>query len=91
MHARVSKAVFPLIALAWVSGSQAATVAGTVTSTLILTSSCQVNGAAATGGMSFGALNFGTANSLFTEADGQVLGGGGARYRSCARRVLRRR
>ncbi|MGB3127929.1 MAG: spore coat protein U domain-containing protein [Pseudomonas sp.] len=77
MHALVSKAVFPLIALAWVSGAQAATVAGTVSATLILTSSCQVNGAAATGGMSFGNLNFGTANSLFTEADGQVLGGGG--------------
>ena len=75
MHALVSKAVFPLLALAWVSGSQAATVAGTVTATLVLTSSCLVNGAAATGGMSFGALNFGTANSLFTEADGQVLGG----------------
>ncbi|NVZ71175.1 Csu type fimbrial protein [Pseudomonas costantinii] len=78
MHALVSKAVFPLMALAWVSGAQAATVAGTVSSTLILTSSCQVNGAAATGGMSFGTLNFGTANSLFTEADAQVLGGGGS-------------
>lgn len=77
MHALVSKAVFPLIALVWVSGAQAATVAGTVSATLVLTSSCQVNGAAATGGMSFGNLNFGTANSLFTEADGQVLGGGG--------------
>ncbi|AZF64788.1 MULTISPECIES: spore coat U domain-containing protein [Pseudomonas] len=77
MHALVSKAVFPLMALVWVSGTQAATVAGTVTATLVLTSSCQVNGAAATGGMSFGNLNFGTANSLFTEADGQVLGGGG--------------
>ena len=29
MHAFVSKAVFPLLALAWVSGAQAATVAGT--------------------------------------------------------------
>ncbi|ROM34353.1 spore coat protein [Pseudomonas poae] len=77
MHALVSKAVFPLMALAWVSGAQAATVAGTVTSTLVLTSSCLVNGAAATGGMSFGTLNFGTANSLFTQATGQVLGGGG--------------
>mgnify|MGYP001669458417 FL=1 len=77
MHALIAKAVFPLMALAWVSGAQAATVAGTVSATLVLTSSCQVNGAAATGGMSFGNLNFGTANSLFTEADGQVLGGGG--------------
>lgn len=77
MHALVSKAVFPLLALAWVSGSHAATVAGTVTATLVLTSSCQVNGSAATGGMSFGTLNFGTSNSLFTEASGQVLGGGG--------------
>lgn len=77
MHALVSKAVFPLMALAWVSGSQAATVAGTVTASLTLTSSCQVNGAAAVGGMSFGNLDFGTDNSLFTEANGQVLGGGG--------------
>ncbi|MGU9855610.1 Csu type fimbrial protein [Pseudomonas sp. LF245] len=77
MHALVSKAVFPLLALAWVSGSQAATVAGTIGATLVLTSSCQVNGAAATGGMSFGALTFGASNSLFTESSGQVLGGGG--------------
>ncbi|MCF5722378.1 spore coat U domain-containing protein [Pseudomonas syringae] len=77
MHALVSKAVFPLMALAWVSGSHAATVAGTVNATLVLTSSCQINGSAATGGMSFGDLTFGTANSLFTESSGQVLGGGG--------------
>ncbi len=77
MHALVSKAVFPLMALVWVSGAQAATVAGTVTASLVLTSSCQINGATATGGMSFGNLNFGTADSLFTQAGGQVLGGGG--------------
>lgn len=77
MHVFVSKAVFPLMALAWVSASQAATVGGQVTATLTLSSSCQVNGATATGGMSFGTLSFGTADSLFTQANGQVLGGGG--------------
>ncbi|MEX3777446.1 spore coat U domain-containing protein [Pseudomonas sp. MYb118] len=60
-----------------VSVHAATTVTGQITSSLILTSSCQVNGSGGSTGLNFGALNFGTANSLFTTASGQVLGGGG--------------
>jgi spore coat protein U-like protein len=67
-----------LLGLTLVSSAHAATtVTGQITSSLILTSSCQVNGAGGSTGLNFGALNFGTANSLFTTATGQVLGGGG--------------
>lgn len=59
------------------SANAATTVTGQITSSLILISSCQVNGAGGSSGLNFGALNFGTANSLFTTATGQVLGGGG--------------
>ena len=75
MHA--SRIGFSLLALALASSTQAATVTGQITSSLILTSSCQVNGAQGTSGLNFGALDFGSATSLFTEANGQVLGGGG--------------
>ncbi|WP_445178925.1 Csu type fimbrial protein [Pseudomonas sp. McL0111] len=67
-----------LLGLALVSSANAATtVTGQITSSLILISSCQVNGSGGSTGLNFGALNFGTANSLFTTATGQVLGGGG--------------
>ncbi|MBK5534097.1 spore coat protein U domain-containing protein [Pseudomonas sp. TH08] len=67
-----------LLGLALSSSANAATtVTGQITSSLILISSCQVNGAGGTTGLNFGALNFGTTNSLFTTASGQVLGGGG--------------
>jgi spore coat protein U-like protein len=67
-----------LLGLTLASGAMAATtVTGQITSSLILISSCQVNGSGGSTGLNFGALNFGTANSLFTTASGQVLGGGG--------------
>lgn len=67
-----------LLGLTLVSSAQAATtVTGQITSSLTLISSCQVNGAGGSSGLNFGALNFGTADSLFTTANGQVLGGGG--------------
>lgn len=67
-----------LLGLALVSSANAATtVTGQITSSLILISSCQVNGSGGSTGLNFGALNFGTTNSLFTTAGGQVLGGGG--------------
>src|SRR5471030_3025353 len=73
MHMLVSRIGLSLLGLALVSSAQAATtVTGQISSTLILTSSCLVNGTAGSTG-----LNFGTTTSLFTEADGQVLGGGG--------------
>jgi spore coat protein U-like protein len=78
MHALVSRIGWSVLGLAMASTANAATtVTGQISSTLILTSSCQVNGVGGSTGLNFGALNFGTANSLFTTATGQVLGGGG--------------
>ncbi|MGC5702032.1 spore coat protein U domain-containing protein [Pseudomonas sp. NFXW11] len=78
MHALVFRTAWPLLGLAMCCSANAATtVTGQINSTLILTSSCQVNGVGGSTGLSFGALNFGTTNSLFTTATGQVLGGGG--------------
>jgi len=65
------------LGLAMAAHAQAATVTGNITSTLILTSACQVNGAGGTTGLNFGNLNFGTTDALFTTANAQVLGGGG--------------
>ncbi|WP_213940320.1 spore coat U domain-containing protein [Pseudomonas sp. dw_612] len=78
MHMLVSRIGLSLLGLTLASGAIAATtVTGQITSSLTLISSCQVNGAGGSSGLNFGALNFGTANSLFTSADAQVLGGGG--------------
>lgn len=78
MHMFASRIGLSLLSPALVSSAQAATtVTGQISSTLILTSSCLVNGTAGTTGLNFGTVNFGTTTSLFTEADGQVLGGGG--------------
>lgn len=78
MHMLVSRIGLSLLGLTLASSAGAATtVTGQITSSLILISSCQVNGAGGSTGLNFGALNFGTANSLFTNADAQVLGGGG--------------
>ena len=79
MNGLISRVLLALTTLAWVSGAQAATtVTGQISASLILINSCLVNGVGGTTGLNFGALNFGTANTLYTEADGQVLGGGGA-------------
>ncbi|MDB5995033.1 MAG: putative exported protein [Pseudomonas sp.] len=78
MHMLVSRIGLSLLGLTLASSAHAATtVTGQITSSLVLISSCQVNGAGGSTGLNFGALNFGTANSLFTTADAQVLGGGG--------------
>ncbi|AZD49414.1 spore coat U domain-containing protein [Pseudomonas chlororaphis] len=77
MHMFVSRIALALLGLAIFSSAQAATVTGQITSSLILTSSCQVNGAGGSSGLNFGTLNFGTTDSLFTQATAQVLGGGG--------------
>jgi spore coat protein U-like protein len=78
MHMLVSRIGLSLLGLTLGASAQAATtVTGQITSSLILTSSCQVNGASGSSNLNFGALNFGTTNSLFTAATGQVLGGGG--------------
>jgi spore coat protein U-like protein len=63
-----------LLGLAMAASAQAlTTVTGQITSTLILTSSCKVNVGSTTSGLSFGTLDFGTTDSLFTTANGQVL------------------
>ncbi|MBV4523252.1 spore coat U domain-containing protein [Pseudomonas sp. SWRI74] len=78
MHMLVSRIGLSLLGLTLAASATAATtVTGQITSSLILISSCQVNGSGGSTGLNFGALNFGTANSLFTETSGQVLGGGG--------------
>ncbi|MBV6824807.1 spore coat U domain-containing protein [Pseudomonas sp. PD9R] len=78
MHMLVSKIGLSLLGLMLGAGVQAATtVTGQINSSLILTSSCQVNGVGGSSNLNFGSLNFGTTNSLFTSASGQVLGGGG--------------
>jgi spore coat protein U-like protein len=74
----ISRLALPALGLALMTSVNAATtVTGQITSSLTLTSSCQVNGSGGSTGLNFGALNFGTANSLFTTATGQVLSGGG--------------
>lgn len=74
----ISRLAMPALGLALMTSVNAATtVTGQITSSLTLTSSCQVNGGGGSTGLNFGALNFGTANSLFTTASGQVLSGGG--------------
>ncbi|VVP65708.1 hypothetical protein PS918_00190 [Pseudomonas fluorescens] len=78
MRTFASRIGLSLLGLTLASGAQAATtVTGQITSSLVLTSSCQVNGSSGATGLNFGALNFGTDNTQFTTANGQVLGGGG--------------
>ncbi|HEK0909389.1 TPA: spore coat protein U domain-containing protein [Pseudomonas putida] len=71
------RCILTALGLALADQAQAATVTGTINSTLTLISACQVNGSAGTSGLNFGSLNFGTQDALFTTANGQVLGGGG--------------
>lgn len=77
MHKHFSRIAPALLGLAlgltMASNASAETVTGQITVTLKLTNACQVNGA----GIGFGTLDFGSKTSLFTMADGQVLGGGG--------------
>ncbi len=57
------------LGLALASQAQAATVTGSINSTLTLISACQVNGSSGTSGLNFGALNFGTQDALFVTAN----------------------
>ncbi|MDZ3990870.1 spore coat U domain-containing protein [Pseudomonas sp. Teo4] len=77
MRTTIAHCIFAGLGLALAAQAQAVTVTGTISSTLILTAACQVNGSGATTGLNFGTLNFGTQDTLFTSANGQVLGGGG--------------
>lgn len=77
MPKHMTRCILVGLGLALTAQAQAATVTGTINSTLTLTAACQVNGTGGTSGLNFGNLNFGTQDSLFTTANGQVLGGGG--------------
>lgn len=77
MQSRAAHLFLAGLGLALCSQAQAATVTGNINASLVLISSCQVNGSTATTGVNFGSLNFGTQTALFTTAGAQVLGGGG--------------
>lgn len=76
MKPTLSRFLFAGVGLLLASQAQAATVTGQINASLVLISSCQVNGSTATTGVNFGALNFGTQTALFTTAGAQVLGSG---------------
>ncbi|WP_312154837.1 spore coat U domain-containing protein [Pseudomonas sp.] len=85
MRTHVTCSILAGLGLALASQAQAATVTGTINSTLSLTAACQVNGSAGTSGLNFGSLNFGTQDALFGTANAQVLGpGGGAMSILCS-------
>ena len=60
------------------------TVGGTVNASLVLTSSCLINGVVGANGAVFGALDFGTATTMFTTLNGQVMSGAGAMTVLCS-------
>lgn len=64
-----------------------ADITGTVDATITLQAGCVVNGQNLVDGAAsaaFGTLDFGAHTTLFTEADGQVLSGGGAIAIQCS-------
>lgn len=77
MQPYISRFICAGIGLALCAQAQAASVTGQITASLTLTASCQVNGSSGNSGLNFGVLDFGTADALFTQAAGQVLGGSG--------------
>ncbi|WP_442108015.1 Csu type fimbrial protein [Pseudomonas sp. NUPR-001] len=77
MQPYLSRFIYAGLGLALCTQAQAASVTGTINASLTLIASCQVNGSGGSTGLNFGALNFGTQEALFTQAPGQVLGGGG--------------
>ncbi|MBK5478040.1 spore coat U domain-containing protein [Pseudomonas sp. 13B_2.1_Bac1] len=78
MQSLALRLAVPVLGLALAAGAQAATtVTGQISSSLILTSSCLVNGGAGTTNLNFGSLNFGTTTSLFTQTGTQLVAAGG--------------
>ncbi|WP_332819838.1 Csu type fimbrial protein [Sphingopyxis sp.] len=64
-----------------------ADITGTVDATITLEAGCIINGqnfSDGAAGADFGSLDFGTQNTLFTEADGEVLSGGSAFTIQCS-------
>lgn len=77
MRTHLSRCILAGLGMALASQAPAATVTGTINSTLTLIAACQVNGSSGTSGLNFGSLNFGTQDALFGTANAQVLGGSG--------------
>lgn len=64
-----------------------ADITGTVDATITLEAGCIINGQNHSDGAAsadFGTLDFGTHNTLFSQADGQLLNGGGAVLIQCS-------
>lgn len=64
-----------------------ADITGTIDATITLEAGCIINGQNLDDGASgadFGTVDFGTQNTLFTSADGQLLNGGGALTIQCS-------
>ena len=76
---------FSLLGLMLAGQVQAVTtVGGTVNASLVLTSSCLINGVTGAEGAVFGALDFGTETTMFGTVNGQVLSGTGAMKVLCS-------
>lgn len=64
-----------------------ADITGTIDATITLEAGCIINGQSLDDGATgadFGTVDFGTQNTLFTSADGQLLSGGGALTIQCS-------
>lgn len=83
---RTLSVAISLMALAgWNTPVQAATVTGTIDSTITLLAACEINGNAAADGADFGTLDFGSHSTFFTSATTQVdSGSSGAISIRCA-------
>ena len=69
------------------ASSANAAITGTVDATITLEAGCKVNGQTfdnSTAGADFGVIDFGTQNTLFTEADSQILSGASAFTVQCS-------
>lgn len=76
-----------LTLLTFTASSAHADVTGTVDATITLEAGCIVNGQNfddGTSGADFGTLDFGTENTLFSQADAQILSGGAAFTVQCS-------
>lgn len=81
----ISSALFSIIALSFSPANAAIT--GTVDATITLEAGCIVNGQTfdnGSTGADFGVIDFGTQNTLFTEADSQILSGASAFTVQCS-------
>jgi len=84
---KLTLSAFPIGTALLCSSPAHADITGTVDATITLEAGCIVNGQSfsdGAAGADFGTLDFGTQNTLFAQADGQVLSGGGAFTVQCS-------